>query len=42
MAKNLFDKQYFSDIAVGTGNTGLLTGQLGDERTFGVTARFHF
>lgn len=40
--KNLFDKQYFSDIAVGTGNTGLLTGQLGDERTFGVTARFHF
>lgn len=40
--KNLFDKQYFSDIAVGVGNAGLLTGQLGDERTYGVTARFHF
>ncbi|MEY4237459.1 MAG: hypothetical protein RL339_60 [Pseudomonadota bacterium] len=40
--KNLFDKQYFSDIAPGVGNTGLLTAQLGDERTFGVTARFHF
>ena len=40
--KNLFDKQYFSDIAVGTGNTGLLTAQLGDPRTYGVTLRFHF
>jgi iron complex outermembrane recepter protein len=40
--KNLFDKQYFSDIAAGAGNTGLLTGQLGDERTYGLTLRFHF
>ncbi len=40
--KNLFDKQYFSDIAVGAGNTGLLTAQLGDPRTYGVTLRFHF
>lgn len=41
-AKNLFDKQYFSDIAPGVGNTGLLTAQLGDPRTYGVTLRFHF
>jgi iron complex outermembrane receptor protein len=41
-AKNLFDKQYFSDIASGVGNTGLLTAQLGDPRTYGVTLRFHF
>ncbi|WP_292931816.1 TonB-dependent receptor [Novosphingobium sp. PASSN1] len=40
--KNLFDKRYLSDIAVGVGNTGLLTGQLGDQRTFGATLRFHF
>ena len=40
--KNLFDKQYLSDVAVGTGNTGLLTAQLGDPRTYGVTLRFHF
>lgn len=40
--KNLFDKQYFSDVAVGAGNTGLLTAQLGDPRTYGVTMRFHF
>ena len=41
-AKNLFDKQYFSDIVPGVGNTGLLTVQLGDPRTYGVTLRFHF
>lgn len=40
--KNLFDKEYFSDIAAGVGNTGLLTGQLGDPRTYGVTLRLHF
>ena len=40
--KNLFDKQYLSDVAVGTGNTGLLTAQLGDPRTYGVTLRFRF
>lgn len=40
--KNLFDKQYFSDVAAGAGNTGLLTAQLDDPRTYGVTLRFHF
>lgn len=36
-AKNLFDKDYF--IALGAGNTGVVTAQLGEPRTFGATLR---
>ena len=36
-AKNLFDKDYF--IALGTANTGAVTAQLGEPRTFGATLR---
>jgi iron complex outermembrane receptor protein len=36
-AKNLFDKDYFSNLSAA--NTGVVTGQLGEPRTFGVTLR---
>jgi len=41
-AKNLFDVNYFTYVAAGVGNTGALTAQLGDPRTYGATFRFHF
>lgn len=36
-AKNLFDKDYFTTLSVG--NTGVVTGQLGEPRTYGFTFR---
>jgi iron complex outermembrane receptor protein len=36
-AKNLFDKDYF--LSLGVANTGLVTGQVGEPRTCGVTLR---
>lgn len=36
-AKNLFDEDYF--VNLGVANTGAVTGQVGDPRTFGVTFR---
>ncbi len=36
-AKNLFDKDYFSTLSAA--NTGAITGQLGEPRTYGVTLR---
>jgi len=36
-AKNLFDKDYFTTLSAA--NTGAVTGQLGDPRTYGVTLR---
>ncbi|QIK78137.1 TonB-dependent receptor [Sphingomonas piscis] len=37
---NLFDKQYFT--ALSASNLGLITANLGDERSFGATLRAHF
>lgn len=36
-AKNLFDKDYFTTLSAA--NTGVVTGQLGEPRTFGFTVR---
>lgn len=36
-AKNLFDKDYFLNL--GAGNNGVISGQLGEPRTYGVTFR---
>jgi iron complex outermembrane receptor protein len=36
-AKNLFDQNYF--LSLSAANTGTVTGQIGDPRTFGVTLR---
>jgi iron complex outermembrane receptor protein len=36
-AKNLFDKDYFSNLSAA--NTGVVTGQLGEPRTYGLTLR---
>ncbi|HKR89693.1 MAG TPA: TonB-dependent receptor [Phenylobacterium sp.] len=41
-AKNLFDKDYLTTVAPGSGNTGSLYSQLGDPRTYGVTLRVKY
>jgi iron complex outermembrane receptor protein len=41
-ARNLFNKDYFDLMTAVAGNTGLLVGQPGDPRTFGVTLRLSF
>ena len=40
--RNLFDVDYFEQLAVPSGNTGLIVGQLGDPRTFGLTVAITF
>jgi iron complex outermembrane receptor protein len=40
--RNAFDKEYFEQLAVTPGNTGLIAGQPADPRTWGVTARVQF
>jgi iron complex outermembrane receptor protein len=40
--RNAFDADYFEQLAVTSGNTGLIAGQPGDPRTWGLTARFRF
>ena len=40
--RNAFDKGYFESLAVGSNSTGLISAQLGDPRTFGVTLRATF
>jgi iron complex outermembrane receptor protein len=40
--RNAFNVGYFQQLAVASGNTGLIVGQLGDPRTYGVTARVVF
>jgi iron complex outermembrane recepter protein len=40
--RNAFDKNYFEFLATQTGNTGLIVGQPGDPRTYGVTVRATF
>ncbi|MCA3256233.1 MAG: TonB-dependent receptor [Alphaproteobacteria bacterium] len=37
--RNAFDADYFEQLAVPSGNTGLIVGQPGDPRTFGLTLR---
>lgn len=38
--RNAFDRNYFEQLAVPSGNTGLIVGQPGDPRTFGATLTF--
>lgn len=40
--RNAFDKDYFEQLAVTPGSTGLIAGQPADPRTFGATVRFTF
>ena len=40
--RNLFDVDYFEQLAVPSGNTGLIVGQPGDPRTFGLTGAITF
>ncbi|WP_439534808.1 TonB-dependent receptor [Polymorphobacter sp.] len=41
-ARNAFQQNYFESLAVTPGNTGLISAQLGDPRTFGGTIKFNF
>jgi len=40
--RNAFDKKYYEQLAVTSGNTGLIAGQPGDPRTYGLTIRADF
>jgi iron complex outermembrane recepter protein len=40
--KNLFNEDYLQLLTVQTGNSGLITGTPGDQRTFGVTLRARY
>jgi len=40
--RNAFDQDYFESLAVTPGNTGLISAQLADPRTWGGTVRFSF
>jgi iron complex outermembrane receptor protein len=39
---NAFDVHYFEQLAVQSGNTGLIVGQPGDPRTWGATLKVQF
>jgi iron complex outermembrane receptor protein len=41
-ARNVFDEDYFEQLQVPSGNTGLIVGNPGDPRTYGITAAFTF
>jgi len=41
-ARNAFDTEYFEFLSPQPGNSGLVGGQLGDPRTFGVTLKAEF
>jgi iron complex outermembrane receptor protein len=41
-ARNAFDEEYFEQLQVPSGNTGLIVGNLGDPRTFGLTVQKEF
>ena len=41
-ARNLLDKNYYELLTAAPGNSGLYVGQVGDERTLGVTMRLGF
>ena len=40
--RNAFDENYFESLAVTPGNTGLISAQLADPRTWGGTIKFEF
>lgn len=40
--RNAFDEQYFDVLATTPGNTGLISGNVGDPRTYGVTLGLSF
>ncbi len=40
--RNALDRNYFESLAVTPGNTGLISAQLGDPRTFGATVKAKF
>ena len=40
--RNAFDLHYFEQLQVPSGNTGLIVGNSGDPRTFGVTLKSEF
>ncbi|PZQ65381.1 MAG: TonB-dependent receptor [Phenylobacterium zucineum] len=40
--RNAFQEKYFDLLAVGPGNTGLIAGQPGDPRTYGLTLKAEF
>ncbi len=40
--RNVFDANYFEQLFVGPGNTGLIAGLPGDPRTWGATASLTF
>lgn len=40
--RNAFDKKYFDVLATTPGNTGLISGNVGDPRTYGVTVGLSF
>jgi len=40
--RNAFDEEYFEQLAVPSGNTGLIVGQPGDPRTYGLTMQHRF
>ena len=40
--RNAFDQNYYESLAVTPGNTGLISAQLGDPRTFGGTISYRF
>jgi len=40
--RNVFDEEYFEQLAVGPGSTGLIAGQPGDPRTYGLTLKTSF
>ena len=40
--RNVFDKDYFEQLQVPGGNTGLIVGTPGDPRTYGLTVQHVF
>jgi iron complex outermembrane receptor protein len=40
--RNAFGVDYFEQLSVPSGNTGLIVGQPGDPRTWGLTAKIEF
>ena len=41
-ARNIFDVDYFEQLAIPSGNTGLIVGQPGDRATYGLTVKAEF
>jgi iron complex outermembrane receptor protein len=40
--RNLFNVDYYEQLAIPSGNTGLIVGQPGDSRTIGLTIKSEF